>query len=600
VETATDGGGPPAGGPQDGPRGGPDGRPAAKGDPAGPGRRPAAMGDPAGPATLAGLGTFMLDTGGRVTWWSQTAERLVGQTAGHVRGRHVCEAVLTGPDHPALVRRALAEVAAGRVWTGSAHRTHPDGGWLALRCEPLPAPDAGALVIARRAGSAPPAVPPGVAPGPLPASPAAARLLGEAAARIGSTLDLIQTADEAVDVAVPAFADAAVIYACERLLADEMGGSRDGRQAVVRRLAARVDGQPAAVLDGVVPAGEVLAFGADTPYARAMGTGGPVLFGALDGETAERIGRHPAGPGIAAGYTTHLAVPLVARGLVLGCAAFGRTAGRPSFGADEVELASGLAARAAVCIDNARLFHQERRTALALQRGLLPGEPRIPAGLEVAHRYLPVGASVLGGDWYDIVPLSGGRAALIVGDAMGHGPEAAAVMVQLRTAARTLADLELPPEEVLGRLDRLAAGLPGAGMPAAPFATCLYAVIDPQRSSCVLAEAGHLPPVLIRPGGATEVLDLPPGLPLGLGRESFQATEITMPPGATLALYTDGLVESRVRTLDEGITALGDALSAALAPAGSALGRACAAATEALSRHGEDDITLVLARLGRP
>ena len=571
------------------------------------------MGVPAGPATLAGLGTFMLDTGGRVTWWSQTAERLVGQTADQVRGRHVCEAVLTGPDHPALVRRALAEVAAGRVWTGSAHRTHPDGGgWLALRCEPLPAPDAGALVIARRAGGASPAGRPGVAPGPPPArtpadppvslavGPAAARLLGEAAARIGSTLDLIQTAAEAVDVAVPAFADAAVIYASEHLLADELGGSRDGRQAVVRRLAARVDGQPAAVLDRVVLAGEVLAFGAGTPYARAMGTGVPVLFGALDCETAERIGRHPAGPGIAADCTTHLAVPLVARGLVLGCAAFGRTAGRPSFGADEVELASGLAARAAVCIDNARLYHRERRTALALQRGLLPGEPRIPAGLEVAHRYLPVGASVVGGDWYDIVPLSGGRAALIVGDAMGHGPEAAAVMVQLRTAAHTLADLELCPEEVLRRLDRLAAGLPGAGLPAAPFATCVYAVIDPQRSSCVLAEAGHLPPVLIRPGGAPEVLDLPPGLPLGLGRESFQATEIILPPGATLALYTDGLVESRVRALDEGITALGDALSVSLAPPGAALGRACAAATEALSRPGEDDITLVLARLGLP
>ena len=108
---------------------------------------------------------------------------------------------------------------------------------------------------------------------------------------------------------------------------------------------------------------------------------------------------------------------------------------------------------------------------------------------------------------------------------------------------------------MLRRLDRLAAGLPGAGQPAAPFATCAYAVIDPQRSSCVLAEAGHLPPVLIRPGGVTEVLDVPPGLPLGLGRESFQATEISLPPGTTLAFYTDGLVESRARTLDEGITA---------------------------------------------
>jgi serine phosphatase RsbU (regulator of sigma subunit) len=150
-----------------------------------------------------------------------------------------------------------------------------------------------------------------------------------------------------------------------------------------------------------------------------------------------------------------------------------------------------------VCIDNARLYDRERRTAFALQHGLLPREPRIPAGMEVAHRYFPVGASVVGGDWHDIVRLPGGRAALIVGDAMGHGPEAAAVMVQLRTAAHTLASLDLPPEDILHRLDRMA-----AGMPAAPFATCIYAVIDPEQNSCVLAKAGHPPPLLarIRPG----------------------------------------------------------------------------------------------------
>ena len=135
----------------------------------------------------------------------------------------------------------------------------------------------------------------------------------------------------------------------------------------------------------------MLAFGTDTPYAPAMDTGDPVLFEDLDRETAERIGRHPAGPGIAAGYTARLAVPLVARGLVLGCAVFGRTGRRPPFGPDDLVLATGLAARAAVCMDNARLYTPERRTALALQRGLLPGQPVIPAGMEVTHRYVPVG-----------------------------------------------------------------------------------------------------------------------------------------------------------------------------------------------------------------
>ena len=150
--------------------------------------------------------------------------------------------------------------------------------------------------------------------------------------------------------------------------------------------------------------------------------------------------------------------------------------------------------------------------------------------MEVADQYLPVGASVVGGHWHDIVRLPGGRAALIVGDAMGHGPEAAAVMVQLRTAAHTLASLDLPAEDVLHRLDRMA-----AGMPAAPFATCIYAVIDPERNSCVIAKAGHPPPLLARPGRAPQVLDLPPGLPLGLGTGSFEAAEASLSPGTTLA-----------------------------------------------------------------
>jgi len=247
-----------------------------------------------------------------------------------------------------------------------------------------------------------------------------------------------------------------------------------------------------------------------------------------------------------------------------------------------------------VCIDNARLYDRERRTAFALERGLLPGEPRVPAGMEVAYRYLPVGASVVGGDWHDIVALPGGRVALIVGDVMGHGPEAAAVMVQLRTAARTLADLDLPPAEVLHRLDRMA-----AGMPAAPFATCIAAVIDTSGSSCVIAKAGHPPPVLALAGGATRVPGLPAGLPLGLGAGtgSFEATQISLPPGATLALYTDGLAESRTRPLDDGIAALRDALSSALARPGVTLDSTCEMVTQALRQRGEDDITLVLARI---
>lgn len=345
---------------------------------------------------------------------------------------------------------------------------------------------------------------------------------------------------------------------------------------------------------GPLPVGEVLAFGPSTPHARVMAGAAALRFDQLDSETAERMHRHSAGREIVAGFSSYLAVPLLARGAVLGCVTFARAAGRPPFGPEDAELASGLADRAASCLDNARRYGQERRTALALQRGLLPGRPEVPPGLEVAHRYRPVGANMVGGDWYDIVPVSGGRAVLIVGDVMGHGPEAAAVMVQLRTAAHTLADLELPPAAVLRRLDRLAAGLPGA-----PFATCVYAVLDPAESCCLIAEAGHLPPLLAHADGHTDLLELPPGLPLGVGGEAFQPIQVSLPPGATLALYTDGLVESRRRPLGDGMTALADALSGVLGPSGPgiALDTACAAVTSQLMEHGEDDITLVLARV---
>jgi GAF domain-containing protein len=525
---------------------------------------------------LASLATFVLDSEGRVTSWSVTATRLFGHLTGAVTGRDVCDVLMTGPGQRQLVRHALAEVAAGRLWTATVAGGDLGEGRFAIRWEPLAGPESGALVIAQRAW-----------PQPSPS------WLSEAAARIGSTLDLTQTASEVADAAVPGFADAAAIYGTERLLAaDEFTSHRAGHGVAVRRLAARLAGRPEADTDRLLRPGEVLVYGPDAPHTRAMVTGGPVLFDHLDGETVERIGRHPGGQEVTSGYTSFLAMPLIARGAVVGCATFGRAPASPAFAPGDIALAGELASRAAVCIDNARLYHRERRTALALQRGLLPGRPQVPAGLEVAHRYLPVGASVVGGDWHDIVPLTGGRAALIVGDAMGHGPEAAAVMVQLRTAAHTLADLELPPGEVLRRLDRMV-----EGMAVAQFATCIATVIDPAGSSCVAAQAGHLPPVLVLPGGATRVVDLPPGLPLGLGAESFAASQISLPPGATLALYTDGLVESRTRPIDDGLTALQHALSSVLARPGGSLGGACEMVIQMLREHGEDDITLVLARI---
>jgi GAF domain-containing protein len=523
---------------------------------------------------LADLATFTLDPQGLVTSWSVTATQLFGSQARAVTGRHVCDVLMTGPGQRQLVGHALDEAAAGRVWTATVAGGQLGEGRFAIRCEPLAGLGGGALMIAQRA------------------SPQqGASWLSEAAARIGTTLSLTQTACEVTQVAVPRFADAASIFGSERLLAaDEFTSPRAGQGSVVRRLAIRVAGRSTAMTESLLRPGEVLVFGPDSPSAQAMASGEPVLYDQIDDETAERIARRPGGAEAAGGYTSFLAVPLIARGAVVGCATFARSPASPAFNPGDIALAIELASRAAVCIDNARLYDRERRTALALQRGLLPGRPHVPATMEVARCYLPVGASVVGGDWHDIVALPDGRAALIVGDAMGHGPEAAAVMVQLRTAAHTLAGLDLPPAQLLHRLDQMAAEM------SAPFATCIYALIDPVAGLCEAAQAGHLPPVLVRPDGSSEILDLPPGLPLGLGAESFETTLVSLPPGATLALYTDGLVESRARPIDDGLAALQAALRSALTGPGS-LADACDAVTRQLRQHGEDDITLVLVRI---
>jgi hypothetical protein len=525
---------------------------------------------------LADLAAFTLDSDGQITSWPVTAGRMFGHQAAAVAGQHICDVLMTGPGQRDLVNRALAEVAAGQVHTITVAGGSLGPGRFAVRWEPLDGVRSGALVLAQRAW-----------PQPTPS------WLRDAAARLGSSLDLVETATEIVDAAVPGFADVAVIFVAERLAAvGELASSALAQGAVVRRLAGRHARQDPAAKE-LWRTGEVIVFGPDTPGCRAMASGAPILFGQLDSETAQRIARYPGIREMAAAYTSRMAIPLIARDVVVGCAIFGRAPASPPFNQGDIVLAGELASRAAVCLDNARLYDRERRTAEALQQGLRPGRARIPEGLEVARRYRAVGDNVVGGDWHDIVPLPGGRAALIVGDAMGHGPEAAAVMVQLRTAAHTLADLDLPAEMMLRKLDTMAAGLAGT-----PFAaTCLYAVIDPSSRSCVIAQAGHHPPVIVLTDGTTQVLDLPPGLPLGLGEERFEATRVDLPPGAVLALYTDGLVEGRTRTLDAGMATLRSSLVAALAEPSASLRAVCHKVTELPNEDVEDDLTLVLARI---
>lgn len=291
-----------------------------------------------------------------------------------------------------------------------------------------------------------------------------------------------------------------------------------------------------------------------------------------------------------------IAAPLRARGAVLGLVTFYRVGSPTPYDEDDLALAEELTARTALAVDNARRFTHERETALALQQSLLPHDFPELSAVEVARRYLPSHASV-GGDWFDVIPLSGSRVALVVGDVVGHGVHAAATMGLLRTAVRNFATLELAPSELLASLDDLVGNLDradGSGNGDGLIgATCLYIVYDPVSQRCTMARAGHLLPALVDPGGGVRFLELPAGPPLGLGGLPFESVELGVPEGSLLALYTDGLVEARDHGIDIGLGLLAKALDQ---PA-SSLEDTCQAVIEALlPARPRDDVALLIAR----
>jgi GAF domain-containing protein/anti-sigma regulatory factor (Ser/Thr protein kinase) len=415
-------------------------------------------------------------------------------------------------------------------------------------------------------------------------------LLNDASVRIGTTLDLQRTAEELIEVVLPRFAD----FATVDLLASVMRGDEPGSPAlyepVVLQAVAAGEAHPSGLRSIADTVGEISTFDPTKGYAKSLRTGRPLVIPVVDEESLSRIAKMPerVAPGLAAGIHSYLMVPLRARGVVLGGAEFIRMQDREPFGQADIALAEELTARAALCIDNARLYRRERATALTLQRSLLPQDVHRTLGMEIAHRYLPSSVvSEVGGDWFDVVPLSCGRVALVVGDVMGHGIRAAATMGQLRTVARTLATLDMEPEHVLSRLDEVAAGSGDD-----QFATCVCAVYDPVERTGTVASAGHLPPVAVAPDGTTRLIDVPPGAPLGVGGVPFESVEFSLPEGSILALYTDGLVERRGRDLDEGI----DLLRHALAGRGGSLEEECEAVLSALlPSGGEDDVALIMA-----
>jgi PAS domain S-box-containing protein len=377
-------------------------------------------------------------------------------------------------------------------------------------------------------------------------------VVADASARIGTTLDLDRTARELADVAVPELADVAAVDLLDAVVGGRRNTFGPGEPAVIRCLAVRAEPEPDACSAADSP-GERVSYQPDRLITECLRTASPVVVPQVTDADFHRIARSPEAAVFLrqAGVHSYLAVPLIARGEVLRALDLKRTRNPLPFDEDDVVLARELAARAAVQIDNARWYQNARDTALTLQRSLLPGRPPVTRGLEVASRYQPAGAtSEVGGDWFDVIPLEGGKTALVVGDVMGSGISAAATMGRLRTATTTLASLGLDPAVLLQHLDKIASGLDHS------IATCVYAVHDPALQQCRIANAGHLPPARVRPGRAPELLALPTGVPLGVGGVAFSTTTVEFAPGDRLVFYTDGLVETRHHSLDERLDAL--------------------------------------------
>ncbi|MFE7933433.1 SpoIIE family protein phosphatase [Streptomyces sp. NPDC057456] len=418
------------------------------------------------------------------------------------------------------------------------------------------------------------------------------QLLYEASTRIGTTLDMKRTAEELTEVAVPRFADFATVELLEPVL---QGGEPTGASREMRRIAAQ------GIRDDVplYPVGRRMHYAPGNPVAIGMTTGRPVLVADLamaDGWRAQNPER--AQKVIAFGVHSMISVPLQARGQLLGVVEFWRSEQDP-FEPDDLSPAEELAARAAVCIDNARRYTREHTTAVTLQRSLLPGALPELSALEVGHRYLPAQAGV-GGDWYDVIPLPAARVALVVGDVVGHGLHAAATMGRLRTAVHNFAALDLPPDELLAHLDdlitRIDQGAAAEGdTEAVTGATCLYAVYDPVSGRCVLARAGHPGPALVSPDGSVTFPDVPVAPPLGVGGGlPVETAVLRLPADSRLVLYTDGLVEARGRDIDVGLGMLRQALAHT---DGATPDDTCRAVLDAMLRtRSSDDVALLVAR----
>ncbi|MET8028295.1 ATP-binding SpoIIE family protein phosphatase [Streptomyces avermitilis] len=419
--------------------------------------------------------------------------------------------------------------------------------------------------------------------------------LNEVSGRIGTSLDLAQTIIEVSKAVVPRFTDVAGTYLREQVVAGE--GFPDGvpdTTTMWHRVAVEHTDEPGR-WDDVIPVGEAMPFPAHTPFFQCMTSGQPVLVPRISEQMGHAIAaqfeKRDIRPLI--NNRSMLVVPLKARNVVLGFMILLRHPERVEFNDMDRVTGAELAARAGLVLDNARMYTYQESVAETLQDSMLPQIAPRMAGCDIATRYLP-GTLLgrVGGDWFDSVKLPGSRTALVVGDVMGHGLNSAAMMGQLRTAVQTMAALDLPPAQLLRNLDDLAQRLGDSYL-----ATCLYAVYDPITSELEIANAGHIPPVLVRAeDGRSDLLDLPTGAPIGVGGVPFESVRVPVAPGDRLVMCTDGLVEVRGEDIGVGLATL---CESAAHPAAS-MDDACDTIIRALNVRGgrKDDVALLMVRLG--
>ncbi|WP_369202204.1 SpoIIE family protein phosphatase [Streptomyces sp. PU-14G] len=421
-------------------------------------------------------------------------------------------------------------------------------------------------------------------------------LLYTAGLHVGTTLDVKRTAEELAEVAVDRFADVVSVDLLDPVIEGEEEPLPDPTTVTVRRVALR-----SAVGDHPL---QPLGSSPRIPPVAVRTTGGtaevaPVFEPDLAAATEwRRIDPEGAAHILSAGFHSRITVPLRARGTVLGLASFWRRDQQP-YQPEDLASAQELVARTAVCVDNARRYAREHGMAVTLQRSLLPGGLPEQNAVDAAYRYVPAQAGV-GGDWFDVLPLPGARVALVVGDVVGHGLHAAATMGRLRTAVHNFSSLDLPPDELLAHLDELVVRIDRdptrhPETETVTGATVLYALYEPATGQCHIARAGHPPPALAHPDGTTALVDVPANLPLGLGTSPFETRTLTVPADSRLVLYTDGLIRSRGRDLDERLETLLDTV----ARAGDDPDETCGALLEALlpgrSHTDRDDIALLVA-----